>query len=104
MSRCIRSSRTSFRNRDNSARSSLVRPVLPFVRSARARSTHIRRAEVVRSRSFATPATDLPSSSINRTASALNSSVKVRRARFCFFSSSMVDTVSTSSLVSTKAG
>ena len=38
-SRSMRSSRTSLRSRANSSRSAVVRPVLPFVRSARASST-----------------------------------------------------------------
>ena len=54
MSRSIRSSRISLRSRASSSRSAVVRPVLPFVRSARACSTHFRSADSVRSRSRAT--------------------------------------------------
>ena len=104
ISRSICSSRTCLRSFASSSRSSLVRPVWPLLRSARARSTQTRSAEAVRSRSRATPQTVLPSSSTSRTAPALNSSVKLRRTRFGLFPSSMIDTVSASRLVSTKTG
>src|SRR5690606_24791201 len=81
MSRSILSSRTSLRSRASSVRSSVVRPVLPLVRSARARSTHCRSADGVRSRSRATSPTLLPWSSTRATAPALNSSVNRRFAR-----------------------
>ena len=48
MSRSVRSSRVSLRSRANSSRSAVVSPVRPFVRSARARVTHTRRARLVR--------------------------------------------------------
>ena len=98
----MRSSRTSFRKRPSSSRSSVVRtPGLPLPRSARARSTQFRSDDSVRSRSRAAAPTDLPSSRTSRTAPALNSSVKLRRARFGF-RSAMVDIVSTFRKMSTK--
>ena len=54
ISRSVRSTRISFRNRRSSSRSSVVSPVRPFVRSARARSTQVRKADSVRSSSRAT--------------------------------------------------
>ena len=104
ISRSIGSSRFSLRSRASSSRSTVVSPVLPWVRSARARSTHVRSADSVRSRSRATCRMVLPSSSTSRTAPTLNSSVKLRRTRFGLFPSSMIDTVSASRLVSTKRG
>jgi hypothetical protein len=56
------------RRRASSSRSTLVTPVRPCDRSARARFTHSRRAVSVRSRSPATAGTDLPSSKTRRTA------------------------------------
>src|SRR4029453_7253339 len=101
-SRSRRSSRTSFRKRPSSSRSLLVRtPGLPLPRSVRACSTQLRSDDSVRSRSRAAAPTDLPSSKTKRTAPALNSSVKLRRARFGF-RSAMVDIVSTSRKMSTK--
>jgi hypothetical protein len=44
ISRSSRRIRTSFRRRASSSRSTVVRPVFPFVRSARARLTHSRSA------------------------------------------------------------
>ncbi len=62
----------------NSSRSTVVSPPdRPRLRSARARATHARNAEAVRSRSLATRPTVWPSSNTRRTAPALNSSVKV---------------------------
>src|SRR5438034_132642 len=49
MSRSIRSSRFSLRNPESSARSSVVKPVFPFVRSALACLTQSPSAEGVRS-------------------------------------------------------
>src|SRR5262249_2972245 len=57
-----------------------------------------------RSVSRATWATVLRSSSTNRTAPALNSSVKLLRSRFGRFACSILDTISSSRLVSTKPG
>ena len=54
ISRSVRSTRTSFRRRRSSSRSSVVSPVRPFVRSARARSTQFRKADSVKSSSRAT--------------------------------------------------
>jgi hypothetical protein len=102
-SRSMRSSRTSLRKCPSSSRSLLVRtPGLPLPRAARACSTQLRSDDSVRSRSRAAAPTDLPSSKTKRTALALNSSVKLRRARFgC--RSAMLDIVSTSRKMSTKA-
>jgi hypothetical protein len=82
MSRCSRSSRTSRRSFTNSPRSSVVRPVLPLLRSARACFTQLPTTDCETSRSRPTCETVLPSSSTSRTAPALNSSVKLRRTRF----------------------
>ncbi len=72
MSRSIRSSRFSFRSFPSSSRSALVRtPGLPLPRSARARSTQLRSADAVRSRSRATCGIVVPSSRTRRTAPAL---------------------------------
>src|SRR5205823_4995801 len=81
MSRSIRATRTSLRRRTSSARSSVVSPLLPPSRSARARFTQLPNADGVRSRSRATSATCLPSSRTSRTAPARNSAVNVLRAR-----------------------
>ncbi len=97
----MRRDRFSFRSCASSSRSAAVNPVLPFVRSARACLTHFPNGDSVRSRSRATWATVLPSSSTKRTAPALNSSVKLRRSRF---DSAIVDTISTSPVVSKKSG
>ena len=80
----------------------VVRPVLPFVRSARACFTHVARADGVRSNSRATAPTVLPSSITSRTAPVLNSSVNCRRARLPVFLDSILDIVSTFRNVSTK--
>src|SRR5439155_8066488 len=71
MSRSNRSVRFSRRSCASSARSSVVRPVLPLLRSARACFTQLARDDAVRSRSCATRETVLPSSKISRTAPAL---------------------------------
>ena len=55
ISRSVRSTRFSFRNRRSSSRSSVVRPVRPFVRSARAWSTQFRSADSVASISLSVP-------------------------------------------------
>jgi hypothetical protein len=81
MSRSMRSSRLSFRNCASSARSSIVRPVRPFVRSARACQTQLANENGVRSSSRATAPIVLPSSNISRTAPARNSSENCRRTR-----------------------
>ncbi len=98
----MRSSRTSFRSRASSSRSSVVSPVLPFVRSARACSTQLRKDDSVSPRSRAAAATVFPCSSTSRTAPALKSSVKLRRVRrgvLC----AILDIVSTFPKVSTKS-
>ena len=64
----MRSSRTSLRSRASSSRSAVVRPVLPFVRSARACSTQLRSDDSVKPRSGAADATVLPSSRTSLTA------------------------------------
>src|SRR6185369_3800726 len=105
ISRSIRSSRFSLRSRASSARSSVVSPVLPFDRSARAWDAHVATEFALRSRSRATCAIVLPSSSTRRTAPALNSSVNARRGRLPLPSCSfMLDIVSTFRQVSTKSG
>ncbi len=86
ISRSRRSSRTSFRSLASSSFSSVVSvPRLLLPPSARACSTHFPSDDAVRSRSFATCVTLLPSLSTNATAPALNSSLKLRRVRCCFF-------------------
>ena len=102
ISRSVRSTRFSFRNRRSSSRSSVVNPVRPFVRSARARSTQFRKADSVRSSSRATWPAVLPSSSTNRTAPVLNSSVNRRRCRRGFVLLAIVDIVPAFRKVSTK--
>ena len=67
--------RFSLRSRASSSRSAVVRPVRPPLRSARARSTHCRKADSVRSNSRATAPTVFPSSNTSRTAPARNSSL-----------------------------
>src|SRR2546425_6537208 len=104
ISRSIRSSRFSLRSCANSARSSLVRPVLPRVRSACARATQTPREEGVRSSSRATAPMVFPSSSTNRIAPALNSGVNRRRARLPADLVCILDIISTFQIVSTKAG
>src|SRR5712692_7085546 len=104
MSRSIRSSRFSLRSCASSARSSLVSPVLPRVRSACARATQTPREEGVRSSSRATAPMVFPSSSTNRMAPALNSGVNRRRARLPADLVCILDIISTSQIVSTKAG
>ena len=100
--RSIRSSRLSLRRRASSARSSVVSPVLPFVRSARACLTHCARADGVRSNSRATAPTVLPSSRTSRTAPILNSSLNCRRARLPAFVDPILDIVAAFRNVSTK--
>ena len=73
--------RFSLRSRASSSRSAVVRPVRPPLRSARARSTHGRKADSVRSNSRATAPTVFPSSNTSRTAPARNSSLHCRRDR-----------------------
>ena len=70
--------------------------------SARPRSTQVRSADSVRSNSRATCATDLPSSSTNPTAPALNSSVNCRRGLRGLSVAAIVDIVSAFPRVSTK--
>ena len=82
--------------RASSARSSVVSPVLPFVRSARACFTHCARADGVRSNSRATAPTVLPASKTSRTAPILNSSLNCRRARLPAFVDPILDIVSVS--------
>ena len=101
-SRSIRSSRLSLRRRASSARSSVVSPVLPLVRSARACFTHCARVDGVRSSSRATAPTVLPSSKTSRTAPILNSSLNCRRARLPPFVDPILDIVSTFRKMSTK--
>src|SRR4051812_42874098 len=81
MSRSKRNSRLSLRRLASSARSSVVSPVRPFVRSARACRTQLPSADGVKSNSRATAPTVLPSSNTNLTAPAMNSSENCRRAR-----------------------
>src|SRR5262245_4910579 len=103
ISRSVRSSRFSFRRRASSSRSAVVRPVLPCVRSARARLTQARSAVSVRSRSRAARPTLLPSSSTSRTAWALKSSSNCRRGRRRLGVSAIArDIVSTFRKMSTK--
>lgn len=102
MSRSSWRIRFSLRRRANSSRSAVVRPVLPPVRSARARSTHSRSAVGTKSSSRATVAIDLPSSRTSRAACSLNSSENLRRARRFGVSEAMVDIVSAFQKVSTK--
>src|SRR5690606_34160822 len=102
-SRSRRSSRTSFRRRVSSSRSSLISPVRPLVRSARVRSTQSRSADSVRSSSRAAAPTVLPSSSTSRTAPSLNSSENCRRGRRPALLRDMRDIVSTFRNVSTKS-
>src|SRR5262249_556159 len=104
MSRSMRSSRTSFRKCASSARSSLVRPVRPFVRSACSRATQWPNAEAVRSSSRATAPTVFPSSRTSRTAPALISVVNRWRARRAPLSVLMLDILSPSQKMSTKMG
>ena len=73
--------RFSLCSRASSSRSAVVRPVRPPLRSARARSTHGRKADSVRSNSRATAPTVFPSSNTSRTAPARNSSLNCRRDR-----------------------
>src|SRR5436305_13537947 len=68
MSRSMRNSRLSLRSCVSSARSSVVRPVRPLVRSARACSTQLRNDDSVSPRSRAAAATVLPSSRTSLTA------------------------------------
>ena len=100
----IRSSRFSLRNVASSARSSVVRPVFPFVRSALACLTQSPSAEGVRSRSRAAAPTVFPSSKTNRTAPALNSGENPRRTRLPELAFCIRDIVSTFQIVSTKSG
>ena len=88
----MRNSRTSLRSRASSSRSAVVRPVLPFVRSARACATQLRSDDSVTPRSRAADATVLPSSRTSHTAPVLSSSVKLRRPRLPFVSA-VVDIV-----------
>src|SRR5256712_12565241 len=104
MSRSIRNSRFSLRRRANSARSSLVRPVRPFVRSACARATQDPSADGVRSSSRATAPMVFPSSRTSRTAPALNSDVNRRRDRLLPAPVRMVDILSAFQIVSTESG
>src|SRR5262245_42436944 len=105
ISRSVRSSRTSLRRRPSSSRSAVVStPGLPLPRSARARSTHLRSDDSVKSRSRAVAPTLLPSSSTSRTACALNSSSNRRRGRRLFVVSAIgLDIVSAFRKMSTKA-
>src|SRR5262245_19206663 len=103
ISRSSRRIRFSFRRRASSSRSAVVRPVLPCVRSARARLTQARSAVSVRSRSRAARPTLLPSSSTSRTAWALKSSSNCRRGRRRLGVSAIArDIVSTFRKMSTK--
>ena len=77
----MRSSRLSFRTCASSARSSVVSPVRPFVRSARACRTQLPNADGVRSSSRATAPIVFLHLSTSRTAPALNSSENCRRTR-----------------------
>ena len=90
------------RRRATTAPSSVVSPVLPLVRSARACFTHCARADGVRSSSRATAPTVLPSSKTSRTAPILNSSLNCRRARLPPFVDPILDIVSTFRTMSTK--
>src|SRR5206468_5151108 len=104
MSRSIRSSRFSLRSRDSSARSSLVKPVLPLVRSACARATQTPSEEGVRSSSRATAPMVFPSSKTRRTAPTLNSEVNLRRARLPADLVCILDIISAFQIVSIKSG
>jgi hypothetical protein len=101
ISHSVRSSRFSFRNRDSSSRSAVVRPVRPS-RSVRACSTQLRNDDSVSPRSRAAAATVFPSSSTSRTALVLKSSVKLRRVRLGF-RSAMVGIVSAFRKMSTES-
>src|SRR6266700_6262069 len=82
MSRSIRTVRSSRRKRPSSSRSSVVRaPAGPWPASIPACRTQARTALSVRPSSWATTPMDFPLSRINRTVSALNSSVNARRLR-----------------------
>jgi multidrug efflux pump subunit AcrA (membrane-fusion protein) len=102
ISRSVRSSRFSFRRRASSSRSAVVKPVRPFVRSARARFTHSRSAVPVRSKARAAARTLLPSSRTRRTACS-KSSVNWRRARRGLALSPIVDIVIAFPKMSTKS-
>ena len=101
-SRSTHNRRFSLRSRRRSSRSSLVKPVWPFVRSARARRIQLRNADSVRSSSRATRPTLWPVSSTSQTAPALNSSSNSRRGRRGCFVFANVDIVSVFQKVSTK--
>ena len=101
-SRSTRRRRFSLRSRRSSSRSSVVKPRRPCVRSARARSTQLRNADSVRSRSRATCPTLRSSSSTSRTAPALNSSSNCRRGRRFLVGCTIGDIVSAFRNVSTK--
>src|SRR6266436_3617296 len=82
MSRSIRTVRSSRRKRPSSSRSSVVSaPAGPWPASIPACRTQARTALSVRPSSRATTPMDFPLSRINRTVSALNSSVNARRLR-----------------------
>src|SRR5262245_18783437 len=104
ISRSMRSSRFSLRNRESSSRSAVVSPVLPFDRSALACLTHDANDDSVRSSCRATAPTVRFSSRTSRTAPALNSSENCRRARLATGWDSMLDIVSTFQKVSTRSG
>ena len=67
----MRNSRLSLRKAASSVRSSVVSPVLPLVRSARACSTQLRSDDSVNPKSRAAAATVFPSSRTRRTAPVL---------------------------------
>ena len=102
MSRSIRSSRFSLRSRASSVRSSVVRPVLPWLRSARACRTQLPSADGVRSSSRATAPIVFPSSNTSRTAPTMNSSENCRRARLPACFDPILAIVSTFRTMSTK--
>ena len=104
ISRSRRNSRFSFRSCAISSRSAVVKPVLPWVRSACAWRTHWDNADAVRSSSRATLPIVFPSSKTSLTAPALNSSENRRRSRLARLPASMLDIVSTFQKVSTRSG
>src|SRR5258708_374471 len=102
MSRSSARIRFSLRSRASSSRSAVVRPLLPFVRSACACRTQFASDDGVRSRSRETAPIVLPSSNTSRTAPAMNSSVNRRRARRPVLLDPILDIVSALQKMSTK--
>ena len=85
-------------------RSSVVRPVRPFVRSACASRTQLASDDGVRSNSRAVAPIVLPSSNTSRTAPALNSSLNCRRTRRPDLLDPILAIVSAFRMMSTRSG